>query len=69
MIQGQGQDTVWEYFWNRKISNTFLVCLIFLVLFFFFGGGGVTEDAGSKPTYEEKTRVPPGVSMGAELYF
>ena len=27
--------------------------------FFFFGGGGVTVDAGSKPTYQEKIRVPP----------
>ena len=23
MIHGQGQDTEWEYFWDRKISNTF----------------------------------------------
>ena len=30
---------------------------------------GLTVDAGSKPTYEEKLRVPPGVYMGTDLYF
>ena len=47
----------WGYFWIAKISNKFLGCLIFL--FFFFWGGGEQEMLhGSKPTYEEKMRVP-----------
>ena len=35
---------------------------------FFVGGGGETVDAGSKPMYEEKLRVPPGLSLGTDLY-
>ena len=43
---------------------------IFFFFFFWGGGGGgwgKTVDAGSKLMYEEKLRVPPGVSLGILL--
>ena len=45
--------------------------LIFFIYFFFGGGGGwgLTVNAGSKPLYEEKLRVPHRVSLGTDLYF
>ena len=47
-----------------------LFLLIFFIDFFWgVGGWGKTVDAGSKPMYEEKLRVPPGVSLGTYLYF
>ena len=46
----------------------------FFLFFYFFGGGGgwgwgLTVNAGSKPMYEEKLRVPNMVSLGTDLYF
>ena len=61
-------------FWSSKISNNFgyaRYSLFFFYFFFFLGGGGrgwgSKVDAGSKPMYEEKLRVPPGVSLGTDL--
>ena len=41
----------------------------FFLIFFFLGGGGwgSTVNAGSKPMYEEKLRVPPGGVFGYRL--
>ena len=52
---------------DAKISNNHLGVLAILDFFFFFfffwgGGGGKQQEMmspGSKPTYEEKTKVPP----------
>ena len=58
MIFSKGQGIEWGiFFWVAKISNIVWGCLKFLI---FFGGGWV--DAGPEPMYEEKMRVPPGVS-------
>ena len=54
---------IFKYFWVYLIILIFFFffyLFIFLFfIFFFFGGGGSTVDAGSKPMYEEKMRVPP----------
>ena len=59
------------FFWTAKFQVLLVVPDI--PDFFFFGGGGGrglnTVDAGSKPMDEEKMRVPPGVSLGTDLYF
>ena len=47
-----------DIFWGLLTFQTFLRCLIFLVIFW------NTVDAGSQPTYEENMRVPPGSRPG-----
>ena len=62
------------FFWTAKFQILLVVPDIPDFFFFFWGGGGWvgglnTVDAGSKPMDEEKMRVPPGVSLGTDLYF